>query len=244
MKNMQRMGGIAALYAGAAYIVGMLGFLLVVGWPDDPARQVAVLVDNQVSLHVLYLLVYQVWAIFLVVLTLALYERLRAGSPAMMQTATAIGMIWATLVIASGMIFNVGMDTVANLYGEDPAQATTVWLGIESVSNAIGGGNEILGGLWVLLVSWAALQGGGLPRALNYLGLVIGAAGILSALPGLADVGLVFGLVQIAWFIWVGIVMLRSPGENTGRPAVGHGHDHREGSLLGRRSEQSERTTT
>jgi hypothetical protein len=210
MKDLQKMGGIAALYAGAAYIVGMMGFLLVVGWPDDPVQQVAVLVNNQVSLHILYLIVYQVWAVFLVVLTLALYERLKADSPAMMQTATAIGIIWATLVIASGMIFNIGMDNVADLYGEDPTQATTVWLAIESVSNAIGGGNEILGGLWVLLISWVALQAGGLPKALNYLGIAIGAAGILSALPGLGDVGLFFGLVQIVWFIWVGIVMLRA----------------------------------
>ena len=213
MKNLQKMGGIAALYAGVAFIVGMLGFLLVVGWPDDPVQQVAVLVNNQVSLHILYVIVYQVWAVFLVVLTLALYERLKADSPAVMQTATAIGIIWATVVIASGMIFNIGMDNVVDLYGEDPAQATTVWLVIESVSDAIGGGNEILGGLWVLLISWAALQSRGLPRALNYLGIVIGAAGILSALPGLGDVGLIFGLVQIVWFIWVGIVMLRGgPG--------------------------------
>jgi hypothetical protein len=213
MKNLQKMGGIAALYAGVAFIVGMLGFLLVVGWPDDPVQQVAVLVNNQVSLHILYVIVYQVWAVFLVVLTLALYERLKADSPAVMQTATAIGIIWATVVIASGMIFNIGMDNVVDLHGEDPAQATTVWLVIESVSDAIGGGNEILGGLWVLLISWAALQSRGLPRALNYLGIVIGAAGILSALPGLGDVGLIFGLVQIVWFIWVGIVMLRGgPG--------------------------------
>jgi hypothetical protein len=197
MKNLQKMGGIAALYAGVAFIVGMLGFLLVVGWPDDPVQQVAVLVNNQVSLHILYVIVYQIWAVFLVVLTLALYERLKADSPAVMQTATAIGIIWATVVIASGMIFNIGMDNVVDLYGEDPAQATTIWLVIESVSDAIGGGNEILGGLWVLLISWAALQSRGLPRALNYLGIVIGAAGILSALPGLGDVGLIFGLVQI-----------------------------------------------
>ena len=210
MKTLQKMGGFAALYAGVAYIVGMMGFLLVVGWPDDPVQQVAVLVNNQVSQHILYIIVYQVWAVFLVVLTLALYERLKADSPAMMQTATAIGIIWATVVIASGMIFNIGMDNVVNLYGKDPAQATTVWFVIASVCDGLGGGNEILGGLWMLLISWVALQAGGLPKALSYLGIVIGAAGILSALPGLGDVGLIFGLVQIVWFIWLGIVMLRS----------------------------------
>ena len=209
MKNLQKMGGIAALYAGAAYVVGILGFLLVVGWPDDPVQQVAVIVDNQVTQHILYVIVYQVWAFFLVVLTLALYERLNADSPAIMQIAKAIGMIWATVVIASGMIFNIGMDNVVNLYATDPDQATTVWLAISSVTTGIGGGNEILGGLWMLLISWVALQARGLPKALSYLGIVVGLAGIISALPGLGEVGLIFGLIQIVWFVWLGIVMLR-----------------------------------
>jgi hypothetical protein len=213
MKDLQKMGGFAALYAGVAFVVGILGFLIIVGWPDDPVEQVDVLVDNQVVLHILYIIVFQLWAIFLVVLTLALYERLKAGSLAIMQIAAAIGIIWATLVIASGMIFNIGMDNVVDLFGKDPAQATTVWIGIESVSNSIGGGNEILGGLWMLLISVAAFQTGKLPRSLNYLGFVGAAAGIISALPGLADAGLVFGLIQIVWFIWLGIVLLRSSRE-------------------------------
>jgi hypothetical protein len=209
MKDLQKMGGIAALYEGLAYVVGIIGFLFVVGWPDDPVKQMAVLVENQVSLHILYIIVYQVFAIFLVVLALALYERLKAGSPVIMQIATAIGMIWAAVVIASGMIFNIGMDTVVGLYGTDPAQATTVWLTINSVCDGIGGGNEILGGLWALLISWVALRAGGLPKVLNYLGVVIGVAGIVSALPGLGEVGMIFGLGQIVWFVWLGIVMLR-----------------------------------
>jgi hypothetical protein len=221
MKNLQKLGGMAALYAGLAYIVGMLGCLFVVGWPDNPSQQVAVLVNHQVSQHVLYLIVYPIWAVFLVVLTLALYERFKADAPARMQLATAIGIIWATLVMASGMIFNIGMDNVVSLYGTDPTQATTVWLAIEAVCNGIGGGNEILGGLWMLLVSWTALRARGLPKALNYLGLGIGAAGILSALPRLGDIGLAFGLGQIVWFGWLGFFMLRqSPSPAQSRLVV------------------------
>jgi hypothetical protein len=212
MKDLQKMGGIAALYAGAAYIVAMVGFLLIVDVSGvvDPVQKVALMADNQAFLSIMHLITYQVWALFLVVLALALYERLKAGSPAIMQTATAIGMIWACVVIASGMIHNIGMENVVDLHGTDPAQAGTVWLAIESVFGGIGGENEILGGVWVLLISWAALRAGGLPRALNYLGVVIGVAGIFSAFPGLRDVGMIFGVVQIVWFIWLGIVMLRS----------------------------------
>ena len=211
MKNLQKMGGIAALYAGAAYIVGMVGFLLVVGWPDDPVEQVAVLVQNQVSLHILHLIVYVVWAVFMVVLALALYERLKTGSPAMIMTATVFGLIWAAVIIASGMIFISGMENVVNLYDTDPDRAATVWLAIDSVFGGLGGSNEVLGGIWILLVSWAALRAGQFPRVLNYLGVAIGVAGIISVVPALAELFvIIFALGQIVWFIWLGIVLLRS----------------------------------
>ena len=48
-------------------------------------------------------------------------------------------------------------------------------------------GNELVGSLWVLLLSLAALRTGGLTRALNYLGVVLGIAGILTMIPALAD---------------------------------------------------------
>jgi hypothetical protein len=214
MNDQQKMGGVAALYEAAVYVLGMVFFLLVVDYPSvvDPVQKVALLVDNQAIIYIMYLLLYVVSGIFLVVLALALYERLKAGSPAIMQIATAIGLIWACVVIASGYVFNMGMDTVVDLYGKDPAQAATVWLAIESVSAGLGGAKgEILGGIWVLLASWAALRAGGLPRALNYLGVVIGVAGILSAVPALGELGLgiIFALGQIVWFVWLGIVMLR-----------------------------------
>jgi hypothetical protein len=214
MKNLQKMGGIAALYAGAAYVFAMVGYLFVLDIRGvvDPVQKVAFLVDNQAFLYILNLFVYVVWGVFMVVLALALYERLKAGSPAFVQTATAIGIIWACVVIAAGMVNNVGMETVVDLYATDQAQAATVWLAIKSVVDGLGGtGGETLGGTWILLVSWAALRAGELPRALNYLGAVIGVAGILSTVPALYGVlGPLFGVVQIVWFIWLGIIMLRS----------------------------------
>lgn len=212
MKDLQKMGGLAALYEAAAYVLGIVFFIFVVDYAGvvDPVQKVVLLADNQAAMTIMNLIIYVVFGVVLVVLALALYERLKAGSPAIMQTATAFGLIWAGVVIASGMIFNIGMGVVVDLYGSDPAQAATVWLAIDSVVNGIGGGVELLGGLWVLLVSWAALRTGGLPRALNYLGMVIGVAGIITLVPALGELGgMIFGLGQIVWFVWLGIVMLR-----------------------------------
>ena len=214
MKKLQKMGGIAALYLAAAYLIALVGYILVIGTLDvvDPVQKVASLVDNQAALYILNLIAYIVWGFFQAALALALYERLKGGSPAIMQAATAIGLIWATVIIASGMISNYGMGIVVDLYSTDPAQASTVWLAISSVADGLSAASgEILGGTWVLLVSLVALRIGELPKVLNYFGVVISVAGLLSTIPALfLMLALVFGIGKIVWLIWLGIVMLRS----------------------------------
>lgn len=212
MNDLQKMGGVAALIEAATYVVG-LGLALTLLAPvldADPDRYVAFLADNLTLMYIWHLFIYVVNGVFLVVLALALYERLKAGSPAVVQTATAFGLIWAALVIASGMLIINDAGVVADLYDKDPAQAATVWLALSAVEEGLGGAIELPGGIWILLVSWAALRAGGLTRALNYLGVVIGVAGILTVVPALDVLGAVFGLGFIVWFVWVGIVMLRS----------------------------------
>ena len=72
-----------------------------------------------------------------------------------------------------------------------------------------GTGGDVLGGVWFLLVSWVALRAGVFPRALNWLGLGVGAAALLSAVPGLSVLEVAAGLLQIVWFLWFGITTAR-----------------------------------
>lgn len=212
MKNLQKLGGIAALYLAGAYVIGIVLFLFVLNIPSitEPAQRVALLVDKQMVMYITNLIMYVIFGVFLVVLALALYERLNTASPAIIKTATAIGIIWSGVLIASGMVANTGIGPVVALYAKDPAQAALTWVAIESVANGLGGANgEIVGGLFTLLISWAALQVNGLPKWLNYLGLLVGAIGILSIVPGLINLREVFGISQILWFVWLGIVFLR-----------------------------------
>lgn len=219
MNNLQKLGGIAALYMATAYVVGIILFLFVLDYPNivDPAQKVALLVDKQLTIYAMNLILYVIFGVFLIVLVLALYERLKAGAPAMMQMATVIGIIWAGSLIASGMVSNAGIAPVIALYAKDPAQAALTWLGFEVVAEGLGNGNgEILGGLMTLLISWAALNTGGLPKSLNYLGMVVGLIGIISTIPGLNDLTGMFGMSQIVWFVWLAIIMLR-PNPNAVR---------------------------
>jgi hypothetical protein len=219
MKTFQKMSGFAALYLAAAYLVGIVLFLVVLDYPSitDPAQKVALLVEKQMVIFVTNLLMYVFFGVILVILSLALYDRLKSGAATLVQVATVIGVIWASSLVASGMIANAGIAPVVALYAEDPSQAALTWLGIETVASGVGNGNgEILGGLWTLLVSWAALRAGGLPKGLNFLGLLVGVVGIVSLFPGLTDLTGLFGIGQLIWYVWLGIVLLRS---NTSRAA-------------------------
>ena len=213
MKTLQKSGGIAALYMAISHLIGFVIFIVVLDYLNitDPAQKLAMTVEKQTVIFSTNLLMYVFFGFALIVLSLALYDRMKSGAPALMQVATAIGIIWAGSLIASGMVLNAGISPVVALYAKDPAQAALTWQGIESVASGLGNGNgEILGGLLTLLVSLAALRAGGLPKGLNILGLLVGAVGIISIFPGLTDLTGVFGLSQIIWFVWLGIVLLRS----------------------------------
>lgn len=68
---------------------------------------------------------------------------------------------------------------------------------------------EIVGGIWILLVTWSAVLAGRFPRALNYVGLMIGAAGVLTVVTALEVLGIGFRVGEIVWALWIGIVMFR-----------------------------------
>lgn len=213
MKTLQKFGGYSALYLALAHLIGIVIFLVILDYPSitDPAQKVALNVDKQMVVFSTNLLMYVFFGFFLIALVLALYDRLKSGAPAIMQVATAIGIIWAGSLIASGMVANAGLAMIIPLYAQDPVQASITWQGIEAVTNGLGNANgEILGGLLTLLVSLAALRVGGLPKALNFLGLFVGAVGIITIISGLTDFVGLFGLGQIIWFVWLGIVLLSS----------------------------------
>ncbi|NPV86964.1 MAG: DUF4386 family protein [Anaerolineae bacterium] len=219
MKNLQKLGGFAALYLAAAYMTGIVLFLFVLDYPSivEPVQKAALLVEKQMVIYLTNLLMYVIFGVFLVVLVLALYERLGAASAAVIRTAAVIGIIWAGALIASGMIANAAIAPVVALYGKDPSQAAMTWLTVETVANGLGGANgEILGGLLTLLVSWAALQVRGLARPLNYLGVLVGVVGIVSTVPGLGDLAGLFGMTQMVWFVWLGVILLRRSQQAAG----------------------------
>ena len=209
MKSLQKLGGIGALVAAATFVIGLVMFgtmLIDYTTATEPAQAVEFLVNNQVPLYVWNIIITIIFGIAIVPLALAMRDHLDGP---LSRIAAVFGLIWSGVIIATGMITNIGIGTVAHLNETSPQTAATVWSALDAVQNGLGGGNEVVGGVWVLLLSVAALGAGVFPRWLNYLGVVMGIAGIVTVIPPLENVGAVFGIGLIVWFVTVGVNLYR-----------------------------------
>ena len=210
-----RAGAIGGLIAAAAFIFGIALFVTSLSDYTEGdltvAESVDFLVSHQGTLFTWYFVMFLVFGVAIIPLARSLRERLHDVSPELADIGTVFAYIWAGLMFATGMVHNIGITAVADLDETDPAGAEALWSSIDTVTEGLGGGNELVGGMWILLVSLAAWGTTRLPKGLNVLGIISATAGLITLVPGLSDVGMIFGLGSIAWFAWAGLVLLRNP---------------------------------
>lgn len=211
--DLQKLGGVSALYAAAAFLSAIIFFLFFIDYPSltEQTDKIESIIKYEGFFTLMYLVSYVVFGFFLVILSLALYEKLKKTESALLKVATVYGIIWAGLLIGSGMVFNSGIKVAVDLYPVDPIQAVSVFSAVEAVSLGLGFAyGEIIGGIWILMISLIALKANVFKKGLNYLGMFIGVLGIVSIIPILNDLAGAFGILQIIWFIWIGILLIKN----------------------------------
>lgn len=221
MKLEMRIGGAAAIIQALCYV---LGFALLAtsmnpgsteGWTQ--VQKLEFVLERQ-SLFVFWnTVIYIVFGAALVVLAVVLHRLLQPSASLVASVGTPFGLIWAGLVVASGMVANVGLAWVSEAYATGAEAAAQTWTVVGIVQDGIGGGVEVVGGIWVFCTSVASLRARAvIPKPVNLLGLVVGVCGAVTIVPALSDMGAVFGLLQIAWFVAVGVVLLRASDAQQG----------------------------
>ncbi len=213
LKRLQKIGGTCAIIEALIYIAAFIIYGGVLIYPNknaSPVEELNFLSDNYLTLSVLNLVSYVLFGILLAVLVLAIHQRLRNYSPSFSKLASAFGIIWVGLVIASGMITNIGLNSVIEIGINEPENAMQIWSSISIISEGIGGGNEIVGGIWVLSLSIIALKGQLFSKPLVFFGIIVGIVGVLTVYP-LDIFTEIFGISQIVWFLWIGVFMISKP---------------------------------
>ncbi len=122
-----RVGGAAAILAAGTFGYGIAMFATtLVDYTDPdatPAESVDFLIGRQGSLLAWYIGIFIVFGAALVPMALALRQRLEGAAPLLANTGIVFAAIWATLMYATGMISNIGIEAVADLAESDPDDA-------------------------------------------------------------------------------------------------------------------------
>lgn len=207
MKKIDYVSGFCAIFLAVIYIGAFIYFGGFWAYPHtaEASVQLRYLSDNHLLISAIYVCIYILFGVVLSVLVLGLYEKHSIYKARYLsKIATLFGVLWVGLVIASGMIFVIGLRSVIDLAPTNIERASETWHIVTLLTESLGGGNELVGGIWVLLISLCNLSSKIFSRWLNYIGLFVGASGIATVYP--ADVFTeIFGISQIVWFVWIGI---------------------------------------
>ena len=218
-------GALASLGCAATFVFGFVLLLTqllpYIDLQHNPEEAVTFVLDNHAMLSVWNFVIYVLFGVLLAIVVIVLHWQFSANQSLLTRLGALMGLVWVVLVIASGMLANVGLMKVVELAEVRPDLAPPLWLSVVTVTQGLGGSNEIVGGLWVLLVSVAAWQRQLYSKALSIIGMVAGGSGVVSTVPVLSDLGALFGLLLIVWFIYLSRLMMvesanLADGENDG----------------------------
>ena len=206
-----RFGGLASIGMALCYVAMAVIFLGMLSMPAglDTAGKIQYLQQHHLLVASGYGIGYLLFGMLLAIVLKALQRVFANTSSAVSALSERFGNVWLALMMASGMMALIGLQMVFRLMESDPQQALALYNTRNLLTESLGGGIELVGGLWVLLLSISGLQQQCLGKALHMLGLVVGALGILTVMHTLPYLKDAFGITQLIWFIWLGVSLLR-----------------------------------
>lgn len=214
-------GSSAAFYCGAIYVLVFALYASVLNSPqaNDAESILNFLKEKHSILFAVNIFGYVGFGVAIAILSLVLQLRLQSDDDsgnAMLKLAGIFALIWVGLVIASGSISNHANNRVIQLAATSTEQAFSLLRASQVVVSGIGGNNEFVGGMWVLLVSMVALKTRQWHRHFSHFGLFVGLVGIITLLP-VKELTEVFGVSQIVWFFGLAYFLLKESKQHGNR---------------------------
>ncbi|MDN3637371.1 hypothetical protein QWY82_00995 [Simiduia curdlanivorans] len=218
--SIQKWGGVAAIVEAFTYIFGFVLFFGVLdssGY-ETPEHYLEFVLLNRDTFFVGYLIIGVLFSFSLIVLVQSTYHRFWRAAPELMKFTAVVGYLWVCIVLASSLIFLASLEALAKYHALNPEQALVINRSIYIIVDALGGGIELVGAVWVLAISYVGLKSKIYSPLLHSWGLLVGTAGVLTLFSGLSFLSsnpffeattAIFGLGQILWFLIFGIAMLK-----------------------------------
>ena len=216
---LNRAGGVASIICAFTYVFGFVFFFGMFDVPSDNSDtgRLQFLIEQRDVFFFGYIVIGVIFSLSLLLLNQSLHRRLKNVSPYIARYNATLGVIWASFVLASTFVFLVSLSFLADYANVNESGAVIALKAISIIVDALGGGIELLGALWVLFISYVCFKANVYHNATHVLGTVVGVAGMLTLLTGLSffskitffeGTAAVFGLGQIVWFVALGIHLL------------------------------------
>jgi len=212
MNKLQKAGAAAAMLLGTLFIgyVVLLAAVLPAqglgpGTLNNPATGIPFVAASALPLVIdsIYIGI----AVTYLLLTLALFDRLRSGAPVMMPISAAAGVLASGMFLLYAMINLVGNPIAVSTYQNDTVVGGVIYISLRATANAFNAGALFAAGWALLLAGWSARGARRLPQLLSYLMVGAGVAMIVSFV--LLPIGLLGVLLAPVWSIWLGVTLLR-----------------------------------
>jgi len=216
---LNRAGGIASIICALTYVFGFVFFFGMLGTPSDNSDtgRLQFLIGQRDIFFFGYIVIGVIFSLSLLLLNQSLHRRFNKISPVIVSYNATLGVIWASFVLASTFVFLVSLSFLADYASANESGAVIALKATNIVVDALGGGIELLGALWVLLISYVCFKAKVYHKATHILGVAVGVAGGLTLLTGFSffskiaffeGTAAVFGLGQIVWFVVLGVHLL------------------------------------
>ncbi len=203
-RKRQLHGYVAALICASSFILGLtLILILAPDFNSGPDARLETLTKHTGLMQFWYFLVYVVFGASLLVLSVSLLEPVGRDHKLLEQMTTLASYLWACYIFASGFIAIFSIEFLFSQDYEFSVSMTELWRDIYAIQMGLGEGAEWVGAIWVLMMNACLHKEGRFGNKIIYFGYLICVLGLLTMVPILKEVGAVFGLLQVAWFIWV-----------------------------------------
>lgn len=204
MKNKQTRGAIAALICATSFIIGLVVILVIApDFNDGPEQRLATFTQYTEWMQLWYFLVYIVFGVSILVLSLALLETEHREHTNLEQITTLASYLWACYILASGSIAILSIEFLFSERFQFSVAVEDMWQDIYRVQMGLGEGVEWVGAIWVLLINTCLLKKRRFSKPVLWFGYGIGLIGLLTLYQPLQEVGALFGLLQIVWFVLI-----------------------------------------
>lgn len=166
--------------------------------------------ENRMLFKWTYLIGYVLFSGFLCICIQVTHRLYASHSSLIINTASLFGIFWAVVLLSTAMIGLTHLELMHTSLQEDPSTTEILFHSASLLEESLGGGIELLGGVWVMLLGLGGLRYKLFSRAFSWFSILKGVVGICTLVLSDSILRELFGITGIVWFVWLGTILWKT----------------------------------